>query len=226
MRLKELSAETGVSPASIKFYLREGLLHPGRKVNPTLASYDESHVARLHLIAALREVVGTPLERIKQLVRVIDDPAVPIESVMEQAQLIGLGEPPEEQADEPPSGWVQGVVSELIERRGWPDVPSRARQALLRHLTGMASLGLELPESLIEAYSSAAETAATAELGMTPPSSQRDVAAMMVAVGVHSYTRLLLRIVALAQASHTIRKYGGGQGGGEPAGPRPARPRL
>lgn len=51
MKLSELSATTGVSTASIKFYLREGLLHPGHKKNATTAVYDESHCARLDLMS-------------------------------------------------------------------------------------------------------------------------------------------------------------------------------
>ena len=45
MRLAELSERSGVSTATIKYYLREGLLQPGRRVTATQAEYDEEHCA-------------------------------------------------------------------------------------------------------------------------------------------------------------------------------------
>ena len=40
MRLARLSERSGVSAATIKYYLREGLLPPGRQVNATTAEYE------------------------------------------------------------------------------------------------------------------------------------------------------------------------------------------
>jgi len=50
-----------VSTATIKYYLREGLLRPGEAVGATQASYDEGHVERLRLIRVLREVGDIPV---------------------------------------------------------------------------------------------------------------------------------------------------------------------
>lgn len=44
-----------MSVASIKFYLREGLLPPGDTSRPHRAYYDESHVRRLSVIRAMRD---------------------------------------------------------------------------------------------------------------------------------------------------------------------------
>lgn len=44
MRLSELSERSGVSTATIKYYLREQLLPPGRRVSATQAEYTDSHV--------------------------------------------------------------------------------------------------------------------------------------------------------------------------------------
>ena len=73
MQLKELSQRTGVSPASIKFYLREGLLPAGRSVHATRAEYAELHVSRLRdSIQALRRVVGLNIAQIGSLLRMAD----------------------------------------------------------------------------------------------------------------------------------------------------------
>ena len=53
MRISQLSGESGVPVATIKFYLREHLLHDGLLTSATQARYDESHLTRLRLIKAL-----------------------------------------------------------------------------------------------------------------------------------------------------------------------------
>ena len=49
MRLAELSERSGVSTATIKYYLREGLLAPGRQINTTTAEYDEEHLREMRV---------------------------------------------------------------------------------------------------------------------------------------------------------------------------------
>ena len=58
MRISALSARTEVPIGTIKFYLREGLLAPGRQTSRTTAEYDESHVERVKLVRVLTEVGG------------------------------------------------------------------------------------------------------------------------------------------------------------------------
>jgi len=53
MRISQLSQASGVPVATIKYYLREGLLHDGRLTSATQAQYDETHLARLRLVRAL-----------------------------------------------------------------------------------------------------------------------------------------------------------------------------
>ena len=67
MRLAELSDTTGVTVATLKYYQREGLLHPGRPLSRTQADYDASHVERVRLVRALTEVWtgdATPAEAV------------------------------------------------------------------------------------------------------------------------------------------------------------------
>ena len=46
VQLKELSERAGVSTASIKYYLREGLVPAGEAVHATRAQYSDRHVSR------------------------------------------------------------------------------------------------------------------------------------------------------------------------------------
>lgn len=91
MRLAELSAETGVAVATLKYYLREGLLHPGRSLSRTQADYDESHVDRVRLVRALSEVGGLPLATIGRVLEVITDPAIDRLQVLGAAQRTLVG---------------------------------------------------------------------------------------------------------------------------------------
>src|SRR5690606_42064817 len=58
MRMAELSRESGVPVATIKYYLREGLLHPGERTSPNQARYDGTHIQRLRLVRALLDIGG------------------------------------------------------------------------------------------------------------------------------------------------------------------------
>lgn len=74
MRISALAAEAGLPLATVKFYLREGLLHPGLASSATQASYDESHLRRLRLIRALTGPVGLSVQQTRTILGLIDDP--------------------------------------------------------------------------------------------------------------------------------------------------------
>jgi DNA-binding transcriptional MerR regulator len=74
MRISALAAEAGLPLATVKFYLREGLLHPGLASSATQASYDESHVRRLRVIRALTGAVGLSVQQTRTILGLIDDP--------------------------------------------------------------------------------------------------------------------------------------------------------
>jgi len=74
MRISALAAATGLPVATVKFYLREGLLHPGVATSATQATYDESHVRRLRLIRALTGAVGLSVQQARTILHLVDDP--------------------------------------------------------------------------------------------------------------------------------------------------------
>ncbi len=73
MRISELAARTGVPLATVKYYLREGLLMPGRATSATQAQYDDTHMRRLGLVRALAGQ-GLPLDKIKAVVALAENP--------------------------------------------------------------------------------------------------------------------------------------------------------
>ena len=74
MRISALATAADVPLATVKFYLREGLLHPGAATSATQASYDESHVRRIRLIRALTGPVGLSVQQARTILELIDDP--------------------------------------------------------------------------------------------------------------------------------------------------------
>ncbi|HEU4755253.1 MAG TPA: MerR family transcriptional regulator [Agromyces sp.] len=74
MRISALAAAADLPVATVKFYLREGLLHPGVATSATQATYDESHVRRLRLIRALIGPVGLSVQQARAILQLVDDP--------------------------------------------------------------------------------------------------------------------------------------------------------
>lgn len=74
MKVSELAARSGVTIASVKYYIRIGLLHPGVAQSATRAEYDESHLERVRLVRTLVEVGGLSIERISEVVAALDHP--------------------------------------------------------------------------------------------------------------------------------------------------------
>jgi DNA-binding transcriptional MerR regulator len=203
MQLKELSEQTGVSPASIKFYLREGLLPAGRSVHPTRAEYSEQHVSRLELIQALRQVVGLPIAKISSLLRMADGGAPRLELLAAvQRTVLGLDEVGTEHGDlRTPAG------DAVVRLRNWPDVTSDARNSLNAHLARMESRGVSVPAELLDAYSQALDRIAAVDISATTEPDDINKLVMTAAVGMHLHGQLVLKLLALAQASHAIRRY-------------------
>ncbi len=68
LKISDLSRRTGVSVATIHFYMREGLLPPPTlKTSRNMAYYDESFVARIRFIRGLQEERRLPLRVIHSL---------------------------------------------------------------------------------------------------------------------------------------------------------------
>ncbi|SFB33881.1 MerR HTH family regulatory protein [Amycolatopsis marina] len=125
MRMAELSGESGVPVATIKYYLREGLLPPGERTSPNQARYTADHVRRLRLVRALIDVGGLSLNQVGDVLDALDEPEPDPHHVLGVAQR-GIT-PAKEQPGEAAQEWAMDRVRAIAERRGWefkPDSPS------------------------------------------------------------------------------------------------------
>lgn len=118
MRLAELSAHSGVSTATIKYYLREGLLPPGRQLNATTAEYDEEHLRRLRLVRAMIQVGKVPVATVREVLGHVDDDSLP-RAMRLGAAVWALPQVPEPDADDEFVRGARTAMEELLRTLGW-----------------------------------------------------------------------------------------------------------
>lgn len=66
MNIKRASEESGISSQNIRFYEREGLIHPGRQAQNRYREYTAEDIRRLKLIRLFR-TLDLPLEQLRRL---------------------------------------------------------------------------------------------------------------------------------------------------------------
>ena len=157
-RLSELAAASGVPTATIKFYLRAGLLPPGTPSSATQATYHEGHVRRLASIRALTDLGGWSLRRVGQVVAAIDSGGSPATALRESATVSSapVGAEETEAMTE-----VGGMLGEL----GWEGEPGDpSRRALARCLVALRASGRVVDATVFRPYARAAAWLVTEEL--------------------------------------------------------------
>src|SRR5690625_186579 len=124
MRISKLAEQTEVPLATLKYYLREGLLHPGRSTARTQAVYDGTHVQRVRLVRALTESAGLSLGSVRDVLAVLDHPPATRHDLLGAAQdvlLVGEGGRGQDAGNADASRtdpWV-ARAAELAADRGW-----------------------------------------------------------------------------------------------------------
>lgn len=163
MKVSELRDRSGVTIASIKFYLREGLLFAGTATSATRTDYDEAHVARLRLIRALIDVGGLSVTAARAVLDAIDNDALPIVDafgIAQRAVSVSLTSNTE------PSAESLERVDRLKAERGWKTFRRNPGELIAaRVLDTFASIGREDLFALMLGYADAAELVARADLG-------------------------------------------------------------
>lgn len=218
MRMSELARQTQVPVATVKFYLREGLLPEGVRTSPTQAQYGEQHVARLRMVRALLGPGGLTVAAAREVLQAIDHPP---ESVHE---LLGIASAATSPAVEPDLDHSR--VHELMRRWGWQivDEACDAHAALETTLAALDSAGFELLPGLLDLYADRMQTIAAAEIDGVPQESA-DAAVRYVVLGTVLVEPLLLALRRMAHQELSGRRFGVGSSsqeqppGGGRAGP-------
>jgi DNA-binding transcriptional MerR regulator len=201
MRISELSRVSGVPVATIKYYLREGLLHDGQLTSATQAQYDESHVARLRLVRALIGAGGLSVAAARDVLDRLAHPPASIHDLLGEVQRL-LGPRVDDEVD------TQAAES-VIERMGWrleTADPEPVRR-LAAALAALEAAEFTLPEDDVLDYARAMQGLAQQEVAGVP-AGPSDAAVRYTVLGTILVEPLLLALRRLAQIDASARRFG------------------
>lgn len=204
MRVSELSRRSGVPTATIKYYLREGLLAPGEATAATQAVYNDGHVRRLRLIRALIGVRGLSVSDTKKVLDAISEPGTGTHDTL--GLVFGVIGPDKPECGEPPA--PDQEVDALIEELGWTVYElSPARQKVAETVAALSSLGLDFDWRSLVPYAKLAEQTAVLDLDQlesTEDTLEKAERALLVTVLLEP---ALLALRRLAQESESLSRY-------------------
>jgi DNA-binding transcriptional MerR regulator len=211
MRMADLTKRAGVTSATVKWYIRIGLIPRGEATARNQAVYDERHLHRIRLIRALLEVGRLSVEQVQQLLAAVDDPSLPPAGIAAAAHA----------AISRPAGHADGdealpAVDDYLRSRSWtvaPDSPARrdlaAVLSALGRLTGSIGNDTEAPSAatgadiagLLDPYADALEPLAVAEVAGLPPREQRAELVERIVLGTVLMDQAISALRRLAQES-------------------------
>jgi DNA-binding transcriptional MerR regulator len=203
MRISELSATSGVSTATIKYYLREGLLAPGERTSATQAVYGETHVRRLRLIRVLRDVANLPVDAIREVLDAVDNDDRSIHDML-AAATYALGPGTQVAAPEVELDRVDRVVAAM----GWQvgsEAPARAH--LASTMAALDRLGSPVADEALAFYASMADQIAAIELGFIDEAEGRSAVVEQVVIGTVVYEQVLVAMRRLAEEHHSSTRF-------------------
>lgn len=197
MRISELATASGVPLPTVKFYLRTGLLPPGRRTSATQAVYDDAHVARLRLVRALAEVGGLSLAAVRRIVEVLDGAG------LHDALGVATSALPPTVGDDVDVATAHA----LLDRLGWRvrGEPVALRQFAVAVRAAEAA-GLPVTDERLRVYGTAAADVAAADIAGVPTSSVEDAVVYSV-VGTVLYEPILLALRRLAHEDASVRRF-------------------
>lgn len=224
MQMAELSRRSRVPVATIKYYLREGLLPPGTATAATRAEYGEAHLRRLRLIRALIEIGEIPVAAVRHILERVDDESVSLHDMFGAVQY-SLGPQPSRPVLDGDGQAASRDVDELIAGLGWrvsPDAPARgllaSTLAALRRADALRGPSLHAYAAAMAALA-AKEVASVAQAadeasgggragGRADGGRSRVELAESAVAGMVLHERLLVALHRLAQEDASARLYG------------------
>jgi len=191
MKISELSERSGVAVATVKFYIREGMLPRGEAVSATRAEYGDEHLTRLRVIAALTDVRGLPLARVREVLALIDEPTGDPVEILGRA--VGAL-PPYVTTERDDYPLARAAIADLGLTYD-PDFTAVAQ--LDEALRALDAAGLDASPAVLRRYGDAMRQVAAAELA--PMTGMRlDEAVTYAVLGTALYEPVMLALRRLA----------------------------
>ena len=211
MRMKDLATTSGVPVATLKFYLREGLLHPGTATAVNQAEYDDGHVRRVKLVQALLQLGRLSIAAAQRVVAGVEDDALPTHDAFGVAQDAMVPE-----RDRSGSVYAAALleVDRFVRRHRLKVRPQAAVRSMLADaLVGLGECdllpqGVAATSELFDPMMPAVMQMAEREVASTPGSTTRaqQVEHTVVGTVVFEVAHAALRRLALEDASS--RRFG------------------
>lgn len=207
MRLAELSERSGISTATIKYYLREGLLPPGERISATQAEYGEEHLRRLRLVRALVQVGRVPVATAREVLAAVTDESADRLSRLGTA-VAALPPATPAPGEDAAARLAERKAEEVQRRLGWRIVPDNpAHRTLVSALSALIRLGYPCEMEHLLPYGEAAARLAEHDISLiedfTAPATQLEAAVALTVL----YEPVLLSLRRLAQAEEAARRF-------------------
>ncbi|MGY1683032.1 MerR family transcriptional regulator [Geodermatophilus sp. SYSU D01176] len=200
MQISELARRAGVPVATVKYYLREGLLPAGEPTGATRARYGEEHLERLRLVRALLGPGGLSVARARAVLAAVDAPDTGVHAALGTAHRALPGVGSEEATDLEQARAVLG-------RRGWRVAEdSPALLALAGALEALRSAGVAPADELLDRYAEAAGRIGEQDVAEVPTGSVAE-AVRFVVVHTVLLEPVLLALRRLAQEDASRRRF-------------------
>ena len=216
MRISELSRRSGVATATIKYYLREGLLPPGRATAATQAEYGESHVQRLRLIRALIGVRGLTVNAAKDVLDALSEVETDTHDLLGLVFGVWPASGAKDSAakdsaakDEDPDS-DSSEVSALLDEMGWNvSEHNPARHVISQTLDTLRSLGMDYGWQNLVPYAQLAEKTAALDLDQLQDPAEPIEKAERAVLLTFLLEPALLALRRLAQEAESTVRYRG-----------------
>jgi DNA-binding transcriptional MerR regulator len=195
MRIAELSRRSGVPVATIKYYLREGLLPAGELTSPNQARYSDDHLHRLRLVRAMVELGGLSIAAVREVLGALDDPEKSLHKAM--GTISAAVAPPDLGSDDEVA---HEQAKAFLERQGWVCRPkSYAYKSLVGVLATAREVGHERFAEMLDGLAAAARPLAEADLAYALAAETKDEALEGVVVGTVLGDAAMAAVRALAR---------------------------
>ncbi|MFG2622804.1 MerR family transcriptional regulator [Streptomyces sp. NPDC048507] len=221
MKISELSRRTGVPVASIKYFLRQGLLPAGRATAATIAEYGDEHAQRLRLIKALTTLGGLSIAATREVLGAVDQ-ADTSEGALGAVSYalpvpVSAQSGPGQEGDDGAGPAAAAEVAELLAALDWQAPGTSPHvQGLTTALRELRRLDAQYAPGELAAYARLAESVARLDLeraaGLEDPVALAERAVIVFAICAPVF-ELLRR---LAQEDQVRRRAAGADGAAAP----------
>lgn len=206
MRISDLSRESGVPLPTLKFYLREGLLPPGRRTAPNQATYDDEHLRRVRLVRVLVEVGGLSLSAVRRVLEALDAGRAPLHETLAVAHTALRHDPA---SHDPSVTDVRAETDAWLRTLGWQLAGENpAHDDLAAALLALRRLGWSVGPEAFARYADHADALAEAELAFVAQQAEPMAAVEATVIGTVVFERALVALRRLAQEHHSRTMLG------------------